>query len=259
MSRLKRVMKRMPKFKEIDYEFRPESYWDFPDPLQAIQANVKGTERREIIRTLWKAGRIDELPDTFLQESLSEEERTDIGRIHPIFMGGEYLPDLEPGEIEIARVELKSTTADAISVRAKKRGSGILYSVVDEYETEFRVAPAYSEKPLTLGKLVAMMDRAVDGQSLGMVYTLLNYDYDDATMSRLERLRSFTRVTSDFYPQLSLHYKKVTDLWTTRRRGRLKDRRRLSDCLSLQDRLQSRADLCRKALLQEAWIPLDSR
>jgi hypothetical protein len=34
------------RFKNIDYEFRPESYWDVSDPLPAILVNVKGTRRR---------------------------------------------------------------------------------------------------------------------------------------------------------------------------------------------------------------------
>jgi len=41
--------------------------------------------------------------------------------IHPSFMGGEYLPDYRRDEIEIARIELESTTSDVISVRARPR------------------------------------------------------------------------------------------------------------------------------------------
>jgi hypothetical protein len=37
-------------------------------------------------------------------------------------MGGEYLPDYEEGDVEIARIELESTTADVISIRVKKEG-----------------------------------------------------------------------------------------------------------------------------------------
>jgi hypothetical protein len=30
--------------------------------------------------------------------------------LHPMFMGGNYLPDTDEGEVEIARIEIASTT-----------------------------------------------------------------------------------------------------------------------------------------------------
>jgi hypothetical protein len=48
------------RFEWIDYTFRPESYWDVSDPLQAILVNVKGTRRRQMIRDYWEAGAIAE-------------------------------------------------------------------------------------------------------------------------------------------------------------------------------------------------------
>lgn len=39
----------------------------------------------------------------------------------PSWMGGEYLPDSEPGEVEIARIVLQSTTMDVFSIRARRR------------------------------------------------------------------------------------------------------------------------------------------
>ena len=52
--------------------------------------------------------------------SLTEDERNRFGAIHPSFMGGEYLPDCNPSETEIARVKLRSTTQDLISIRATR-------------------------------------------------------------------------------------------------------------------------------------------
>jgi len=52
-----------------------------------------------------------------LLDVLDEETRIRIGKIHSSFMGGEYLPVYGPGQIEIARIELESTTSDVISVR----------------------------------------------------------------------------------------------------------------------------------------------
>ena len=39
--------------------------------------------------------------------------------MHPMFMGGNYLPDAEEGEVEIARIEISSTTRDVTCVFAK--------------------------------------------------------------------------------------------------------------------------------------------
>jgi hypothetical protein len=52
-------------------------------------------------------------------------------------MGGEYLPDYEQGEVEIARLVLASTTQDVYSVRARWVGSVLRYHIVDEYETDW--------------------------------------------------------------------------------------------------------------------------
>jgi hypothetical protein len=78
-------------FKGIDYDFRPDSYWNVADPLNAILVNVQGTVRREVIAGLWEAGRIDEIADRHLRDVLDPQERERLGKIHPSFMGGEYL------------------------------------------------------------------------------------------------------------------------------------------------------------------------
>ena len=89
------------RFDGIDYEFRPVSYWEQdPDPLTAILRNVKGRNRRQMIRDYWEAGRLDELDDSLLAGELDDGVRHKLGRIHPSFMGGEYLPDVQPQETE---------------------------------------------------------------------------------------------------------------------------------------------------------------
>ena len=50
-----------------------------------------------------------------------------------MFMGGEYLPPVKKGEVEIARISLESVSGDQISVRARRSGGRISYSIVDEY------------------------------------------------------------------------------------------------------------------------------
>ena len=210
------------RFEGIDYEFRPKSYWDISDPLEAILKNVKGTNRRQMIRDYWESGRIEELFDTHLLDELGEKERSRLGRIHPTFMGGEYLPDYAEGEVEIARIELESTTADVISIRVKKEGERIAYLIVDEYETEFNILPTHSDKPLTLSELIGLIDGGSEEASLGLYYTQMNYEGGERSIEWLDQMRHFTRVESVFYPQLNLHYEQLLDLWYEEEKNKMK-------------------------------------
>ena len=69
-------------------------------------------------------------------DSLSDKERASLGKSHPTFMGGAYLPNYRSEEVEIARIELASTTSDVISLRARPSGSRIKCKLVDAYATE---------------------------------------------------------------------------------------------------------------------------
>jgi hypothetical protein len=202
----------MKRYSGIDYKQRPSSYWNDQDVLETLLRNVKGRERRAMIRTCWEQGRLGELGETFLKETLSEEERTRLGRIHPVFMGGEYLPDYQAEEVEIARLDLNSTTADVISMRTRRQPGGIGYRVVDEYGTEFRLERDHSRKPLTLGQLIRFIDGTshpdlVDGLALG--YNEMNA----SCAGDRESYRYFTTVSSDIYPQLVEHYDHVFEEW----------------------------------------------
>jgi hypothetical protein len=99
--------------------FRPSTYWETPD---TVLANIKGEQRRRAIRKLLDAGDVEVLEERLLAESLTDEERRALGRLHPSLMGGEYLPTYQGDEVEIARVALQSTTGDVVSFRARREG-----------------------------------------------------------------------------------------------------------------------------------------
>ena len=96
------------------FSLQPASYWEESDPLTTILRNVKGTNRRQMITDFWNQGRFSDLNPMLLTDSASPELCRELGAIHPSFMGGEYLPDFLPTEVEIARIELKSTTSDVV-------------------------------------------------------------------------------------------------------------------------------------------------
>ena len=103
----------VPEVPGVDLSFRPTSYF-WPLGLEThVLARIKGAERRAAVQRLIDAGRLDEVPSFLRQSSLSDADRQAIGRIHPAFMGGEYLPDLTSHEVEIARITIASVTQES--------------------------------------------------------------------------------------------------------------------------------------------------
>ena len=115
-------------------------------------------------------------------------------QMDPQFMGGNYLPDMSPREVEIARIRIASTTGDVTSVYARPRGPRIQYRVVDEYEGTTLWGPAkrQSVRPLTL---IALYDFLTDTWPFFQVLSM-NYKRD------VEAMLGFFVAESDFYPQL---------------------------------------------------------
>lgn len=200
-------------FEGIDYAFRPESYWDASDPLLAILRNVKGENRRRMILDYAAAGRLDELEPDLLEAEIDEGLRARLGRIHPSFMGGEYLPGYLPGEVEIARVALESTTGDVISLRARPaEGGGIEYRVVDEYDTVFLLPVTASGRPLSLAEIIRQLDECETADSTIGGGLSLGYNHDESAEARRE-YRHFTSISSAVYPELEEHYEQFYDAW----------------------------------------------
>jgi hypothetical protein len=109
----------------IDLKFRPASYF-WPLGLEKhLLARVKGAQRKRALQDLIDAGRHDEIPDFLATSALSEEERRMFGSIHPMCMGGEYLPDMEEDEVEIARISAEVKAAEAARNVRRFTGRGL--------------------------------------------------------------------------------------------------------------------------------------
>jgi len=210
----------MKKYKGIKYSFRPKSYWKESDPLSAILRNVTGENRRRMITDYWNAGRLEDLDTALLNDELDEDTRTSLGRIHPSFMGGEYLPSLLPGEVEIARICLRSTTSDVITLRAHPIPKGIAYRIEDEYHATFTIPITKSQLPLTLLEVIRQFDEggfdaegcSFDGLTFG--YNLLNINSESMDAEKVRTtLRHFTSMQSSIYRQLGDHFENVYDEW----------------------------------------------
>ncbi len=203
----------MKRYQQIDYAYQPESYWEDSTVLQALLRDVKGVQRRKMIIDYYENEAIDQLDDKFLQAKLSDEQRKRLGLIHPSFMGGEYLPDCGADETEIARIELRSTLADVISIRAKRDGPEYHYSVVDEHGDTYSLFTETSGDTFTLGELVDFIDYSeqIGGWSGGLSLSYNNANADSG-MDR-ESLEGFTTISSEIYPQLEEHYDRFFADW----------------------------------------------
>ncbi len=203
----------MPDPKEFAMDFRPATYWpDLDDYHSVATARVKGALRRQSAGALADAGLYDPV---ICAENLTEEHRIAVGRIHPMFMGGEYLPDLLAHEVEIARATLKSTTMDVISVRARPTRHRIIYRIVDEYYEEelfeYHLIQKTSIRPLTLRQLIALIDNAQENGGLSGSARQRNYECS----ADAEGLYDFATITSDYYPHLQAWYDQSNLEWLT--------------------------------------------
>jgi len=177
----------------IDYSWRPEDYSEPFDPEELMLSRITGAARREAVRKMIEDGGMDAVPERFGNEELSERHRTAWGRIHPMCMGGEFLLPCEPGELEIARLTIRSTTYDVLSVRAKRTKNRIRVRVDDEYdgETLNRKHMCTSVRPLTLGRL---LDLVITGWDF---FECLEHNYPDD----LEGQLGFFWGESRLYPE----------------------------------------------------------
>ena len=204
----------------FDLSWRPKSYWSPESHLHAIQHTIAGTARREFIERVAGEEEHPELIAPLLDEHLSPAERTLWGRVHPSFMGGEYLPKRREGEVEIARLEFASVTADVISIRALPHRYGLSLAIVDEYETDFVFTPKWQRKTLTLGQIQTLINTAKnpDEDSIfpkGLVFPCIDRLAQEG--SDLDFLRRFIQVRSSHYPELESLFEHKLDIWYRRK------------------------------------------
>jgi hypothetical protein len=131
-------------------------------------------------------------------------------------------------EVAIVTIELMSTFGDVMSVRARPVGrkrARIEYMVVDQYRSKFVFEPHSSTRPLTLGQLIDSLDSvknlggdeldAGDPAWLRHGWVLCWNEAGRACSDSGDSVpyRNFTRITSEFYPDLARHYQRLIARW----------------------------------------------
>jgi hypothetical protein len=177
----------------LNLGFRPSPSL-FPMATEKLLlSRVKGTWRRDVLTMAIEEDRLNEVAPFFTRTALDDDDRRARSAVHPAFMGGEYLPDFEDDEVEVARLELESVTGDVISVRLRRDSEGYHYRVTDEYDGECLAEPTSVtvDKPFTLyefGKFVCRVSCLSDIVEL--------HEFSDASSAK-----SFVCGSSTFYPE----------------------------------------------------------
>ena len=197
----------------IDLAYRPESYfWAYDNNIK-LASDIKGAERKAMYERALKSGDIHLANAIISEPELTHEQRKAQSGIHPAWMGGEYLPNREAQEVEIARITIASTTQDVTCVYAKRGASRIHYRVVDEYESmTLDESTRTSIRPLTLIELFDFFFKGWD------LFCCLEANFGDHGYHREEVQGFIVDASSSFYAEFGDLVTQRVDTWVDQRR-----------------------------------------
>lgn len=193
----------------IAWSYRPSGYFWAKERRIFLASDIKGAERRKYYERLLESGDRDAINEFVLKSTLTDRERRAAGSFHPAFMGGEYLPDCKPMQVEIARIGIASTTCDVTCVYAQMEDGQIEYTIVDEYDGDTIEGPSSckSQEPLTLNELVDFFLKGWD------LLGTLNANFEEHG-NPADMVKSFvTNASSSFYAQFGLAIEERIDEW----------------------------------------------
>ncbi len=132
---------------------RPDYFKPVHSRVDAVLFRIKGNFRRRLVsKNLLQEG-LSSIPEDLFAHELPDYLKDALAaQAGPQARGGEDLPDLQEGEVEVARLTLvNSVHGEVTSLRAKgnQNGSNILLRMVDEYETIFKLSSSTICAPLT--------------------------------------------------------------------------------------------------------------
>ena len=201
----------------IDLNYKPISYFLYKKYGLSI-GEIKGAERRLQMLNFINSD-INQLGSQLLKPKLTAEERRYIGNIHPSFMGGEYLPDTEINEVEVARITIASTTQDVTCVYVKEQDGLLIYRIVDEYEGGTLDGPCQmvSNSPVSLETL---MNFFIDGWD---IFNCLNANFYDYNFDPYLVKGFIVDANSNFYSQFGQLLDERINIWLSLVRKDLED------------------------------------
>lgn len=139
---------------------RPDYFAPAPSAEDVVLRRIKGNYRRQMISKSIRDEGLASIPELWCAHDISESFKEVLtSTAGPRARGGEDLPDLAEGEVEIARLSLvDSVHGEVTSLRAKRdpKNGAILLSMVDEYEMEFKLLKRRVSTPLTAVEVLAV-------------------------------------------------------------------------------------------------------
>jgi len=195
----------------FDLDFRPKSYWVFANARQQLRAGQTRVDDEELLQLC---------NDVVSEEEIAGGEMSVSAELDLMtaFLGRLNHPPREGDAVEIAHIQMFNPNCDYISVVAIWQDGRIHYQVVDPYPHywSYRCIPESSERPLTLGELIELIDTAElvgnssgEAESRGLVFGVLEQNLDGL----VDELRSFIRVSSAFYDDLEVWYALACSEW----------------------------------------------
>jgi hypothetical protein len=193
----------------LNLQFRPNTYFWAKELGISLLSDIKGANRRSIAQHALQDDQSGDIPPELLAHALKEDERRFIGRLHPSFLGGEYLPSTRKQEVEIARITIASTTQDVTCVYARPLGKRISYRIVDEYngDTITGRQTRTSTKPLSLAELVAFFLQGWD------LLGCLDHNFCEYGYPRDEVHGFIVDASSSFYSEFEAAITHEIDAW----------------------------------------------
>ena len=150
---------------------------------EEIIRRIKGNYRRRLVSRVMLDQGTDSIPDLWKNHEFSKVLKNWLGRQSPQFRGGEDLPDLENGEVEIARLTLaNSVHGEVTSLRAKLsvESGKISLRMVDEYESEITLPYRIADMPLTSEQIVSLFrDADPTPTNLGCEFEFQSFFHPD--------------------------------------------------------------------------------
>lgn len=147
-------------------DVRPD-YFKPTTPVETALRRIKGNMRRAMALAAVENDGFNTIPEDWLDHDLSDVLKNTLGRQQPNFRGGEDLPDLLDGEVEIARMSLvDSVHGEVTSLRARRDDDGrtILLTLVDEYgdisEEEYKLEMSCFSSPLTAEEVLQVFSNS---------------------------------------------------------------------------------------------------
>jgi hypothetical protein len=140
---------------EINLEQKPKTYFSPQSLVTYLVEQVKNAAIRDRLEILLSEGRIQEVQNLLADRGITTNSIRHLESIHPMFRGGNYLPDMDEGEVEVARIEIASTTHDVTCLFAKMENGKIKFRVVDEYGGDTLNSPTEvtTDEPMNLKEM----------------------------------------------------------------------------------------------------------